>query len=151
MAAIISRTALLPPVFRANFYRRRGPRITACGTLTVIRAPAQARGHSTAKELNMDYFAIVSFDVAESSDGRKKAVGEHRARLEELDQAGRLLTAGPLPRVDAYGKVVDGFQGSIIIAAFESLEEARQWAKVDPYNAEGVYMETTVYPYKKVF
>ena len=99
----------------------------------------------------MDYFAIVSFDVAESSAGRKKAVGEHRARLEELDQAGRLLTAGPLPRVDAYGKVVDGFQGSIIIAAFESLEEARQWAKVDPYNAEGVYMETTVYPYKKVF
>ncbi|MES1927802.1 hypothetical protein SADO_01060 [Salinisphaera dokdonensis CL-ES53] len=99
----------------------------------------------------MDYFAIVSFDVAESSDGRKKAVDEHRARLEELDQAGRLLTAGPMPRVDAYGKVMDGFQGSIIIAAFDSLEEARQWAKVDPYNAEGVYMETTVYPYKKVF
>ena len=37
----------------------------------------------------MDYFAIVSFDVADSSDGRKKAVDEHRARLEELDQAGR--------------------------------------------------------------
>ena len=35
----------------------------------------------------MDYFAIVSFDVADSSDGRKKAVDEHRARLEELDQA----------------------------------------------------------------
>lgn len=99
----------------------------------------------------MDYFAIVSFDVADSGDSRKKAVDEHRARLEELDQAGRLLTAGPLPREDAYGRIADGFQGSIIIAAFESLEQARQWAKVDPYNAEGVYMETTVYPYKKVF
>lgn len=99
----------------------------------------------------MDYFAIVSFDVAESSDERKKAVDEHRARLEELDKAQRLLTAGPLPRTDAYGKVSEGFQGSIVIAAFDSLEEARQWAKVDPYNTQGVYMETTVYPYKKVF
>lgn len=99
----------------------------------------------------MEYFAIISFDVAESSDGRAKAVDEHRARLQELDEAGRLLTAGPMPRVDAYGKIADGFQGSIIIAAFDSLEAARQWAAVDPYNAEGVYMETTVYPYKKVF
>lgn len=99
----------------------------------------------------MDYFAIVSFDVAESADGRAQGVDEHRQRLEELDQAGRLLTAGPLPRVDAYGKIVDGFQGSIVIAAFDSLEQARQWAKIDPYNTHGVYMETTVYPYKKVF
>ncbi|MES1926893.1 YciI family protein [Salinisphaera sp. T31B1] len=99
----------------------------------------------------MDYFAIVSFDVAESSDGRAKAVEEHRQRLNDLDAEGRLLTAGPLPREDAYGKIVDGFQGSIIIAQFESLESARAWAKVDPYNAQGVYMESTVYPYKKVF
>ncbi|GAB3682594.1 YciI family protein [Salinisphaera aquimarina] len=99
----------------------------------------------------MDYFAIVSFDVAESSDGRAKAGKEHRARLEQLSEEGRLLTAGPLPREDAYGKVIDGFQGSIIVAQFDSLEDARAWAKVDPYNAEGVYMETTVYPYKKVF
>lgn len=99
----------------------------------------------------MDYFAIVSFDVAESADGRAKAVEEHRQRLAELDQAGRLLTAGPLPRVDAYGRMVEGFQGSIIIASFESLEQARQWAKVDPYSTQGVYMETTVYPYKQVF
>lgn len=99
----------------------------------------------------MDYFAIVSFDVANSSDGRSKAGEEHRARLTELDNEGRLLTAGPLPRTDAYGQITDGYQGSIIIAAFENLEAARQWAKVDPYNAAGVYMETTVYPYKKVF
>ncbi len=99
----------------------------------------------------MDYFAIVSFDVADSSDSRAKAVEEHRARLDDLKADGRLLTAGPLPREDAYGKIVDGFQGSIIIAQFESLEEARAWAKVDPYNAQGVYMETTVYPYKKVY
>jgi len=99
----------------------------------------------------MDYFAIVSFDVADSSDMRSRAVDEHRARLEDLKAEGRILTAGPLPREDAYGKIVDGFQGSIVIAQFESLEDARAWAKVDPYNAQGVYMETTVYPFKQVF
>jgi len=99
----------------------------------------------------MDYFAIVSFDVANSADGRAKAVEEHRQRLVDLDNEGRVLTAGPLPNTDAYGKVADGMQGSIVIASFDSLDSARQWAKVDPYNAVGVYMETTVYPYKKVF
>ncbi|MDA3920009.1 MAG: YciI family protein [Salinisphaera sp.] len=99
----------------------------------------------------MDYFAIVSFDVAESADGRAKASTEHRQRLSDLDAEGRLLTAGPLPRTDEFGKVTDGFQGSIIIASFESLDAARQWASLDPYTAEGVYMESTVYPYKKVF
>lgn len=99
----------------------------------------------------MDYFAIVSFDVAESSEGRAKASTEHRRRLTDLADEGRLLTAGPLPRTDEYGKVTDGFQGSIIIASFESLDAARQWANGDPYNDHGVYMESTVYPYKKVF
>lgn len=99
----------------------------------------------------MDYFAIVSFDVAESADGRAKAQAEHRQRIEDLVSEDRLVTAGPMPRTDAYGKITEGMQGSIIIAAFDSLESARQWAQVDPYNAEGVYMETSVYPYKKVF
>lgn len=99
----------------------------------------------------MDYFAIVCFDVAESSEGRAKAGEEHRARLAELDAEGRLLTAGPLPSTDAYGRITEGFQGSIIIAAFDSLEAARQWAAIDPYQAEGVYMDTNVYPYKRVF
>ena len=99
----------------------------------------------------MDYFAIVSFDVAESADGRATAGEEHRQRLTDLEQEGRLLTAGPLPQTDTYGRVEDGYQGSIVIAAFESLEEARAWAQVDPYNAAGVYMESNVYPYKKVY
>ena len=99
----------------------------------------------------MEYFAIVSFDVADSSDGRARAQDEHRARIKALADEGRLLTAGPMPKTDEYGQVVDGFQGSLIVAQFESLDAARQWAQVDPYQGEGVYMESNVYPYKKVF
>ncbi|ROO28618.1 YciI family protein [Salinisphaera japonica] len=99
----------------------------------------------------MDYFAIVSFDVADSADGRKRAQDEHRARIKALAEENRLLTAGPMPKTDEYGQIVEGFQGSLIVAQFESLDAARQWAQVDPYQGEGVYMESNVYPYKKVF
>ena len=56
-----------------------------------------------------------------------------------------------MPKTDEYGQIVDGFQGSLIVAQFESLDAARQWAQVDPYQGEGVYMESNVYPYKKAF
>lgn len=99
----------------------------------------------------MNYYAIVSFDVADSADLRAKVVNEHRQRIAELDAAGRVLAAGPLPRTDSYGRQVEGFQGSIVIAAFGSLEEARQWAASDPYQAVGAYYESNVYPFEKVF
>lgn len=99
----------------------------------------------------MHYYAIVSFDIADSAQLRAKAMDEHRSRIAALDAEGRLLTAGPLPNTDSYGRETDGTQGSIIIAAFDSLEDANQWAAADPYRANGVYYESTVYPYKKVF
>ena|SRR5699024_6672364 len=99
----------------------------------------------------MNYYAIVSFDIADSAKRRAEAAEEHRGRLQTLDAEGRLLTAGPLPRTDTYGREAEGVQGSIIIAAFDSLEDARQWAAGDPYRANGVYYESNVYPYKKVF
>lgn len=99
----------------------------------------------------MNYYAIVSFDIANSAKRRAEAVDEHRGRLVELQQAERLLTAGPLPRTDTYGREDEGMQGSIVIAAFDNQEAARQWANADPYRAAGVYYESNVYPYKKVF
>lgn len=99
----------------------------------------------------MNYYAIVSFDIANSAALRAEAVDAHRSRIAELQAEDRLLTAGPLPRTDTYGRESEGVQGSIIIAAFDGLEAARQWASADPYNAAGVYYESNVYPYKKVF
>jgi uncharacterized protein YciI len=44
-----------------------------------------------------------------------------------------------------------GFSGSLIVAEFPSLEDARAWANADPYREAGVYATITVKPFKKVF
>lgn len=99
----------------------------------------------------MNYYAIVSFDIADSAQLRTKAQDAHRSRIADLEAQGRLLTAGPMPHVDTYGREGDGTQGSLIIAAFDSYQDALQWAASDPYRTNGVYYESNVYPYKKVF
>ena len=43
-----------------------------------------------------------------------------------------------------------GFSGSLVIAEFDSLAAARQWAAEDPYMDAGVYNQVTVKPFKKV-
>lgn len=73
------------------------------------------------------------------------------ARLQLLQDEGRLLTAGPMPAVDSNDPGAAGFSGSTVIAEFESLEAAQAWADADPYVAAGVYAKVTVRPYKKVF
>lgn len=96
------------------------------------------------------YYAIVSEDVPDSLPLRQQARPEHLRRLEQLRDEGRLLVAGPLPAVDAADPGEAGFQGSIVIAEFGSLEEAQAWADADPYVAAGVYASVTVRPFKAV-
>ena len=43
-----------------------------------------------------------------------------------------------------------GFSGSLVVAEFESLEEANAWADADPYMIAGVYAKVIVKPFKKV-
>jgi len=97
------------------------------------------------------YYAIISEDVEDSLEKRKSARPEHIARLEALQEQGRLLTAGPHPNIDSEDPGPAGFSGSLIVAEFASLEEAQNWADADPYIAAGVYRQVTVKPYKKVF
>lgn len=96
------------------------------------------------------FYAIISEDVPDSLNKRKTARSGHLARLHELRDAGRLLLAGPTPAVDAEDPGSAGFSGSIIIAEFSSLEEAKNWADSDPYVAAGVYARVTVKPFKPV-
>lgn len=96
-------------------------------------------------------YAILGCDVADSRDQRASARDAHLARLEELQREGRLIVAGPHPAVDASDPGDAGFTGSLIIAEFASLADARAWAEEDPYVAAGVYDRVEVKPFKRVF
>lgn len=96
-------------------------------------------------------YVIYAEDVADSLQKRLSVRPAHLARLQLLQDEGRLLTAGPLPAVDSNDPGAAGFTGSTVIAEFESIEKATEWADADPYVAAGVYHNVTIKPYKKVF
>ena len=96
------------------------------------------------------YYAIISEDIEDSLERRIGARPDHLARVEALRDEGRLLVAGPHPAIDSDDPGPAGFSGSLIIAEFESLAAAREWADADPYVAAGVYRQVTVKPFRKV-
>ena len=95
-------------------------------------------------------YAVISEDVESSLPLRQAARSAHLARLELLKSQGRLVLAGPCPRIDALDPGEAGFSGSLVLAEFDSLGEAQAWADADPYVAAGVYRQVTVKPFKKV-
>lgn len=96
-------------------------------------------------------YAIISQDIPDSLARRQSARPAHLARLQVLQDQGRLILAGPHPAIDTDNPGDAGFTGSLIVAEFESLTAARQWADSDPYIDAGVYAHVTVKPFKKVF
>ena len=96
------------------------------------------------------WYAIISEDVEDSLALRTSARPAHVARLEELVSQGRLLIAGPHPAADSNDPGSAGFTGSLVVADFSSLSEARAWADTDPYVDAGVYGHVTVKPFKLV-
>ena len=96
-------------------------------------------------------YAIFGQDVPDSLERRLSARPAHLARLQTLQDEGRLILAGPFPAVDAADPGMAGFTGSLIVAEFASLEAAEAWAAADPYVAAGVYAQVAVRPFKKVF
>ena len=96
------------------------------------------------------WYAIEGYDGSDVLPRRMAARPAHLARLQALGDAGRLLVAGPCPAVDAEDPGPAGFSGSLVIAEFASLEEARAWADADPYVDAGVYARVEVRPFRKV-
>ena len=95
-------------------------------------------------------YVLLGRDAPDSTEARLRARPEHLARLNVLKDAARLVLAGPLPAIDSPDPGPAGFQGSLIVAEFPSLQEARAWADADPYVNAGVYREVEIYPFKKV-
>ncbi|MDD3448707.1 MAG: YciI family protein [Gammaproteobacteria bacterium] len=96
------------------------------------------------------YYAILGEDAPGTLEQRLAARPAHLERLRALQDDGRLLLAGPHPAIDAEDPGPAGFTGSLVIAEFPSLEEARTWADTDPYLETGVYARVTVKPFRKV-
>lgn len=96
-------------------------------------------------------YAIMARDNPDSLAQRLAVRPAHLARLEALQQEGRLVIAGPFPAIDGNDPGPAGFTGSLIVAEFESLPAARSWAEADPYAESGVYAEVEVKPWRKVF
>ena len=93
-------------------------------------------------------YSIVCQDVEGSLEARMAARPPHLARLEALHAAGRLVIAGPNPAIDSEAPGEAGFSGSVIIAEFDSLEDAQKWADADPFVIAGVYESAEVKPFK---
>ncbi|MCT8681434.1 YciI family protein [Glaesserella parasuis] len=97
------------------------------------------------------YYLIFAQDIPNTHEKRLAVHGKHLERPKQLQADDRLLTAGPNPAIDDENPGEAGFTGSTVIAKFNSLEEAKQWASQDPYVEAGVYGEVIVKPFKKVF
>lgn len=95
------------------------------------------------------WYAIIAEDTPDSLDKRLGARPEHLSRLKALQDAGRLLLAGPFPAIDSTDPGLAGYTGSLIVAEFSSLNDAKEWANNDPFVSAGVYQRVTVKPFRK--
>jgi uncharacterized protein YciI len=94
-------------------------------------------------------YTIIAEDVPNSLESRLANRPPHLERLKQLQAEGRLLLAGPFPAIDSIDPGSAGFSGSLIVAEFDSLEDARRWADADPYVAAGVFGHIIVKPFMK--
>ena len=94
-------------------------------------------------------YAIISQDVENSLEKRLSVRPAHIERLEKLKEQGRLIIAGPHPAIDNNEPGPAGFTGSLVVAEFESLEDAQKWADNDPYIQSGAYESVIVKPDRK--
>ena len=95
------------------------------------------------------WYVIHATDREDSLEARKAARPAHLERVKMLIGQGRLLVAGPMPKIDSADPGPSGFSGSTIIAEFDSLDDAREWADTDPYVEAGVYENVDVRPFIK--
>ena len=96
------------------------------------------------------WFVILGRDADDALPRRLAARPQHLERLTALRDEGRLLLAGPLPAIESEDPGPAGFSGSLIVAEFASMDDARAWAQADPYIAHKVYRDVEIYPFKRV-
>jgi len=95
------------------------------------------------------WYCIFATDYNDSLSLRQKYRPKHLQRIKELQSQGRLLLAGPFPKIDSMEPGPNGFTGSLIVAEFNCLFDAKEWAAQDPFMLNDVYESINVKPFKK--
>jgi uncharacterized protein YciI len=95
-------------------------------------------------------YVITGKESPQGLEIRKRVRPAHLVRARALVEEGRLVIGGPCPAVDSPDPGPAGFSGSVIIAEFASLTEARAWIEADPYVTAGVFESFDVRPFVQV-
>ena len=96
------------------------------------------------------WYVIYCKDRENALEARLAARPAHLERIGPLVNEGRILLAGPRPAIDSPDPGPAGFDGSLIVAEFDSLEDAQEWAEADPYVQAGVFESVEVTPFLQV-
>jgi hypothetical protein len=96
-------------------------------------------------------YVIIGENAPGSQEKRLEILAQHLGRLRELQDAGRLMLAGPCPVIDSPDPGPAGYAAGLTVAEFDSLDAARAWADADPYATAGVWSNITVRPFRKAF
>jgi hypothetical protein len=97
----------------------------------------------------MPLFVVTCTDQEGTVEKRLATRPEHLARLQQLDDEGRLVVAGAMPKDPSNPQA--GFYGSTIIVDFDNREALDAWLAEEPFLREGVYSNIEVKPFNKAF
>lgn len=94
------------------------------------------------------YYVFICEDTENSLEKRRSVRPAHIERIKALEAAGRLLVAGPSMQHDDENPITGKVNGSIIIAKFDCIADAKEWIAADPFVTAEVYGRITVKPFK---
>ena len=97
----------------------------------------------------MPLFVLSCTDNEGTVEKRIATRPAHVARLAQLDDEGRLIVAGALPKDPSNPQA--GFYGSTIIVEFESREAVEAWVAEEPFLKEGIYSHIDIKSFNKAF
>ena len=93
----------------------------------------------------MSLYVYIGHDGPQGAELRKTVRDRHIAHIAALDEAGRIVFAGPLR--DSAGEPC----GSLIVLHADDFASAEAIAERDPYTAEGVFASVDVHGSMAVF
>ena len=97
----------------------------------------------------MPFFVVSCTDHEGTVEKRLATRPQHLARLQQLNDEGRLIVAGAMPKDPSNPQA--GFYGSTLIVDFETREALDAWLQDEPFLKEGVYAHIDVKPFNKAF